>query len=435
MIRLNLILLLALGQAVFSERLALHLATGGRGVVGVPELLGPWVVFALVLLPCWGVLGRALGTRRFLLFWMPFHGLSILLPLLGVALGGFPPRSAYAAWAALTPLAFVLLGAAGGFQAPGAARLARSYFLFAVLAQAAMATVQTLGQLAWLPGILKPVYTWDFNVKVAYQSGNIILGRATGFYLNPNALGVWALLAWWTSCFLLKGTRRWVGCAAAGLTILLCQSRGTLAAFLVSGAGYGLVWMFRLAGRRQRLGGTLGLALGLLALLAVAMPGSADPAGNRLASVPVLGQALERYASGARVLSRGASADANFGERTRYWRAAITYLGGHPFGSLGSTQMVLGVPPDNQYVAALEQGSFLYFGALLLALCGGLRLVTSPRAPSRLLAVASLALMVNGVSAVPFAYPASLLFWLLVGLQAAEQVRRREWAPQEVDPP
>lgn len=426
MIRTHLIMILLLAQAVFSERLVVKMATGGRGVVAVVNLLDPWATLLLVIIPFWKDLRKALWTKECLLFWMPFLALYITLPFLGIAFGGFPIRSAMTSWNGIVFCAFLAIGAAGGFHTAGRERVIKAYFMFAVLAQFGMAMVQTLGQFEYLPGILKPIYEWDFQFKATYMTNNIILGRATGFYLNPNSLGIWAILATWTSFFLLTGRARAVGFVASFITILLCQSRGTLAAFLISGSLYGLIWMFRDANREQRLKATLFVVACAIPILLFAISGVLDSTRKDVQDLPVVGRALERYVSGAKVLSEGAAADANFQGRTEYWREAFRYLAEHPLGSLGSPEMVILVPPDNQFIAALEQGSFYFFAALILAFYGAVRLIRRPQAQSRLLAVVGLGLAVNGVSAVPFAYPAAFLFWLLVGVHLADRARHRE---------
>ena len=67
MIRIHLIMILVLCQAVFSERLVLQLATGGRGMILVTNLVSPWITLALVLLPFWSDLRRTFWTNEFVL--------------------------------------------------------------------------------------------------------------------------------------------------------------------------------------------------------------------------------------------------------------------------------------------------------------------------------------------------------------------------------
>lgn len=431
MIRLHVVMILALAQAIFSERLLVSLNTGGQGVIPIMNLCEPWVSLFLVVIPFRAEVKRALWTRTFVTYWLPFLGLTFLLPVLGVILVAFPIRTLFASWNGLVPFTFLALGCAGAGVArlPEAAKALRGYFLFAVLAQLVMSLIQTLGQLRYLPGFLSFIDNWDFRFKVLYQPDNIIQGRATGFYLNPNSLGIWALLALWTSFFLLKGRQRAIGVAASFATVLLSQSRGTLAALLASAAVYGLLWMFLWANREQRLKATLLVVVCALPIVTLAIPGTAESLLKPLKGVTLVERAIDRYASGAKVLSQGAAADANFQGRTEYWDAAYAYLAQHPFGSLGSPQMVINLPPDNQFIAVLEQGSFYFLLALLLAFFRGIGLIRGAGAHERLLAVASIALVINGVSAVPFAYSASYLYWLLVGVYLAGRVQDPDEAP------
>jgi hypothetical protein len=432
MIRLHALMILALAQAVLSERLVLDLATGGQGHVPVLVLLVPWATLALVVIPFRRTLARVLGTSRFFLLWMPFLAMGALLPLLGVACTGFPARSLFAAWEALIPCAFLVIGCVVVLQAEAHGAAVARYFLLAVLLHFGLALVQTAGRSGSLPGVLGAVDRWDLHSKEAIMPGNIVVARATGFYLNPNTLGVWSLLAFWTSFFLLRGRQRVLGCAAAFGTLLLCQSRGTLAAFLVSGGVYALTWLLLLADTRRRRQATLGLvacAASILILAGWAGMGSM-PAIAR--NVPVLQEALERDASGLRVLSHGSAADVNFHGRTMFWQAAWQYLLAHPFGTLGPPQLKLKIPSDNQFVAVLAQGSFYYFSTLLLVFLGGVRLMRRSQPCDRLLAVASVALLINGLSASPLYYPSGYLYWLLVGISMGR--RHQQHPAEEMEP-
>ena len=431
MIRIHLVLLLALAQAVFSERMIMQLATGGRGQIMITNFFDPWVTMFLVAIPFWKDLRRVLGEREFLLVWMPFLGLSFVMPFLAVIFGDYPVRSLYSAWNAILPFSFLSIGIVGRLRAnePGVREAGPTiavYFLVGVLSQAFMALVQIAGGVGNLPSFLQAVYQWDFDFKEAAQPDSVILGRATGFYLNPNSLGIWAILSLWTSFFMLKGKVRVVAVVASILTVICCGSRGSLVAMVGSATVYGLVWMVRRASHVGRLKATFLAAILAIPLLVFALPGVGDSFLGSFRGVPVIGAAVQRYVSGAKVLSEGAGADANFKERTELWHAAADFLKEHPFGSMGSPRMMVGVSSDNLYVAVLEQGSFYYLFALLLFFYGGLRLMNSPRTSSRLLAVATLGLAINGISAVPTTYPSSFLYWFLLGVHLAEGVLERE---------
>jgi hypothetical protein len=429
-------MILALCQAVFTERLVLVLATGGRGMVMITDLLTPLITLAAIVIPFRMELLALLRKKRFFLFF-PFLFLAFLLPLLGVAFNNFPARSAYTSWIALIPLCFITFGYFGSkaVEDERACRVIRRYFLFGVYAQVALAALQALGEMSSASGIFGAVRDWDLAFKFKYQPNNLILGRSTGFYLNPNSLGIWALLAVWTSFFLLKGRQRFFGVTAGVATVILCQSRGSLAAMLVSGMIYGVVWTFFHANRNQRLKGTLLAAVCVIPVMVLALPGLADTFLGDLHNLPYVGNALDRYVSGAKVLSQGAGADANFHERTNYWRTAMEYLAQHPFGSLGSPEMVIKRPSDNQFVAVLEQGSFYFVTALIVAFIGGIRLINRPEPEYRLLAVMALSLTINGISAVPFAYSAAFPFWLLVGVYLGGTAGTRTSVPLDEEVP
>ena len=426
MIRLYFLLILALCHTAFSERLVLRMATGGRGMIGATSFLFPPFVLLALVFPFWPELRRLLRFRPFLGYWMPFLALSFLLPFAGVLLTGAPGRSIFASWMALIPMGYVALGAAGQFSLEGAGKLLGRFFLFAVLAHLGLAILQTLGQFRQMPGILQTIYDWDFQFKFTFQQDNIILARATGLYLNPNSLGVWSILALWISFFMLEGKQRVIGTLGAFGTLVLCQSRGSLLAFFVSASVLGISWILAHSDRAQRRKVTLAVAAGLGLVTFILIPGMADSALVRLRGVPGVGGILERYTSGAKVVSQGVQADTSFSGRTELWKASLDYLADHPFGTLTSPGLATNLPQDSQFVSSLEQGSFYLLGALLLVLLGGARLVGRTEPEARALAAASLGMMVNGISAVPFSVAASDPFWLLVGVYVAKQIHDRD---------
>ena len=434
MIRLYLLLALGLAQAAFAERLIIRLSTGGGGLVSLPTFIFPPVVFLAVVVPCWRELRRLMHTRIFMLCWMPYLAFTFALPILAVPFMDYPVRTVFSSYTALGAMAFVALGAAGKLYADGMGRTIGRVFLAAVLAQLALALLQVQGEFSHLPGFLQRVYDWDFQYKVVFETRNLITARATGFYQNPNALGIWSLLAMCISFFLLEGRQRIVGSVGALATLLLCQSRGSLFAFIVSGGIYSIVWLVLNANRTQRRIGTLMAAFVAPMVAFVFIPGVADSALVHLRSVPFLAGGIDRYASGTKVLYEGASADMNFLGRVQLWKAGFRFLATHPFGSFGSPEVATGVPVDNQLMYALEQGSWYFLLAVLLAFLGAIRLIGRPQREARALAFAGIALFVNGMSAVPLYYFAAGLFWLLVGIYLAREVQDRSRQFREAPP-
>jgi hypothetical protein len=73
------------------------------------------------------------------------------------------------------------------------------------------------------------------------------------------------------------------------------------------------------------------------------------------------------------------------------------------FGWLGSPELIIKVPPDNQSLGRSEQGSMNSLVVLLVLFVAGAILINSPQAHGSLHAVTSGACMINGISADPFA--------------------------------
>lgn len=401
-------------------------------MVMLANLIDPWLTLGLVVIPFWSDIKQVLGTRVFRLYWLPFTACNLVLPVLAFLLNGYPARGIFATWNAILPICIMFVGIVGTFRGGAYQRTISNYFLLAILVQALLAMAQMAGSLGYMPGPLRVIYEWDLAVKVKFTGNNLIVGRSTGFYLNPNSLGVWGLLAFWISFFLLEGRKRTIGLVASFLTILLCQSRGTLFALLGSAATYGIALTYRRGDRedRKRILHLTGL-LAAIAIVLIATPEIGDSLHGLLLDVPIIGRAYERYLSGAMVFTQGASADANFNGRVSFWYEIFKYISTHPFGTLGQPEYKLGIPMDNQFVSAFAQGNLYYLGALLLLLFGGARLIGSSLNTSKLLATASIAIAINGITAVPLSYPASYLYWAIVGVFLAEHVTRHS---KEVHP-
>lgn len=414
--RFRLLVALAVLQVVFADRLALQINSGGRGVVSAMTLAFPLMV-AAILLPHYR---RALGFLRsgaFRWIWMPTILCALYLPLLGVAFQDYPLHSLFACWEGVLDLTFLAVGAWGASRPEGWG-LARTALLISVVAQAMFAVIQASALIPGLAGwgAIQPLVNWDAQFKMAFSPDNLVLGRGTGFYLNPNALGVWSCLAFWASFIFLQGWRRTLGCAASIATLLVCLSRGSLFALVASVALYGLTRPWLGGSMRDRRKGAKRLVWGMgiagllgigIAVLAAGVSQSADTS--------LLASMLDRFGAGVQVLSQGASADSNFLGRVQVWGEAWSFLFSHPFGTLGSPQLMLGLALDSEYMRVLLQGSFVFLFAYVAMLLGGISRLGSRNPCGRFIAVGSICLAINSISATPLAYPATGLFWIFVG--------------------
>jgi O-antigen ligase len=137
---------------------------------------------------------------------------------------------------------------------------------------------------------------------------------------------------------------------------------------------------------------------------------------------------LNRFSAGAEVASRGSGADANFQGRVNVWGSAWTFFQLHPLGTFGSPQFLLGQALDNEYVRVLLQGGVVFLAGYLALLLGGMRLLVGRRPATLFIGAASIALAINSITATPLSYPATGLFWVVVGGYLGDLARQRKAA-------
>ncbi len=241
----------------------------------------------------------------------------------------------------------------------------------------------------------------------------MITGRSIGTFVNPNNLGFFAVISFWSAVHVFRGTPRIAAAFAALATLAVSQSRGSLLALLVSVA----VWLVYLAlskDKTLRPAFDIAFALvmasiaGLLLALAFLDPG-------RLSSR--MGQ---RLASGIAVVTGGVAMDPSAQGRVGAWLRALEFYERHPLGTLGEPQFLFGGFIDNEFVRILLQGGPVFLIATILALGAGIRLIECGPL-GRMIATFSAAAAVNAMTANPLSYPAIGLYWMVVGYYLASR--------------
>src|SRR5437588_8666421 len=132
---------------------------------------------------------KLLLTQKFLSIWAPYLGVSVLLPLLGVAIGHYRLFSIYSLITPVVAASALVLGATlRGVGKPGLSLLARPILILAV-AQAVYAVTQQLivGNVL-RGGLWDALLQWDATTQQAFGN-SLIFARSSGFYRNPNMLG------------------------------------------------------------------------------------------------------------------------------------------------------------------------------------------------------------------------------------------------------
>ena len=425
-------LLLASFGAYFlvGERAVLEFSTGGRGVLPVLNLLFPFLVFTLVVLPSPQASTGFLQSGPFWFFWGPYLVLSVFLPLFGVVVMHYPVRSLLAIVQPLGPVSCVCLGFRLAGHGSAASRTFRSFLFWAILCESVYAVAVCLqkNRVLNVP-VLQSLSEWDALSQLTYGNSYELNGRAIGTFINPNVLGFWAALAFWASLVFLRGWRRLLAISGTLIVLAISQSRGSLFAWAASCAvAVGSSALRPILAdyqgrpspaRRTQLGS--GAVIGFV--LVVVLVG----ATVRLAFADVLVSSggLDRLGSGLDVLSEGGEADANFSGRELAWDRALDLYHDYPFGTLGPPEFILDSFIDNDYVRVLLQGGPLYLLSFLLVRCGGGRLILRDDPESRFLSVTSVVIAVNSMTMLPLLAAPTALYWLIAGSHLAHDLRGR----------
>jgi O-Antigen ligase len=412
MTRGSLLIAFLLGSAVLGDRVAVSVSTGGRGVLEIVAIVAPLAAAATVARH--GSL-RSLGflaSPVFVFGVAPYLALTAVLPVLGVMFNGFPVRTLWSITGATTALSFLVIGS--GLTSSDD-RWWRRWLLLAIVLQLVYATAQTV-YVTRGPGweLFTPFHQWDLSVQMLF--GELVQARATGFYHNPNELGLWAGVAVVLSWTMLPPRLRGVGVSLALLTLLLSQSRGAavaLVAVLVAGAVLsvargqaGPATWFRAV-----------LSFGFAGLVAAAVVLALEPSGTLTG----------RFGALLNVLTQGPTADPNLAGRLQFWAAVVNLNAVYPWGTWGSPEMFLGTAVDSSWFVAFAQGSVPYVASLALLIFAPLA-VRDPRF-GRTLLLSSALVGVAALTQTSLGYPATFVFWALLGSGLQSSVAARGPAP------
>ena len=422
----HLLLITTFAYVLLEQRFTIGVDTGGRGALQPMDLLVP-LVGVFLFLGLGGIPGPTLlrlSPRR--LFWVPYVGLTVLLPIVGVFIRTEPPRTMYTSIHGVIDISFILFGAWAAFSVASVRRLAQWYAWFAIIFELLVALVDYLNKTGMYPTALgKFLLQWNIESEGALGEFTTITWRSVGTFVNPNDLGFWSVVAFWISALLFRGLFRFTGIIAALLTLVLSQSRGSLISLLATFA----VWLAYVAlSRDPRLKRTRDAtylsAIGLV--LAVGWAGAALSQSDGV-TVSDKFSVVQRFEAGLDVLTEGARADSNAAARVAAWHRAMDFYYEHPLGTWISPRLKFHLYIDNEYIKTLMQGSVPYLFALLMVIACSFWRIMRPGAVPRLTAIIAITAAVNGMSAYPFSYSSIGLFWILLGYDlTAERVRKAE---------
>jgi hypothetical protein len=429
----HLLLLTAFAYVLFEERFTIGVNTGGRGALQPVDLVVP-LVGIFVFLGLGGIPGPTLlrlNPRG--LFWAPYVGLTVLLPILGVFVNSEAPRTMYTSIHGVIEISFMLFGAWAAFSVASVRKLAPWYAWIAIIFELVVALIDYLNKTGMYPtAIGKFLLQWNVDSQGALGEFTIITWRCVGTFINPNDLGFWSVVAFWISALLFRGMFRFTGTIAALLTLVLSQSRGSLISMLAAFAVWlAYVALSRDAGLKKARDATYLTAICFV--LAVGWIGAVLSQSDGVA-VSDKFSVVQRFERGLDVLTEGADADSNASARVVAWHRAIDFYYEHPLGTWISPRLKFHLYIDNEYVKTLMQGSLPYLFSLLLMIGCSFWRITRPGPVPRLTAMLAVTAAVNGMSAYPFSYSSIGVFWILLGYDIASErlVRHKRREQHEV---
>jgi hypothetical protein len=392
---------------LLSDRLYFVASTGGRGVVGYMGFVQP---FLLALYLFSASPKRSVGTLPsfFALGLGAYLSLSLVLPILGVILEGYPARSLFSLVSTVSAIGYFLLGYLFSREREAERKLIRNFITSAVVLEA------TYGILLYAEStgvihfpFLRPLLEWETLSQLTYSADYRLSGRAVGTYVNPNVFGFLSAISfWWVALMCRSGYRVVFGILTLA-ALIMSDSRGAIVALLVSVVAY-IVY----AGSWKTKGGRMAqLRISLIVTLAVGLP----VAYVLLGTLRVDDVFSPRIVKGSRVLAEGAAVDENLDARIDTWGRAIDFCASRPFGTLGSPELLFGGYIDNEILRAWMQGGALFALSYIYLLLGGSRFVSARRPEARFVGLTSVVILVDSITAMPLASHAGAIFWLFSG--------------------
>jgi hypothetical protein len=393
---------------LFAERLFARFSTGGRGILSVMEL---WMLAtaAALLISSERKATAFCRNRRFWVYFFPYILLASTLPFLGALFNDYPFRTVLESLQGIQTVSLLILGSWMACAGPSAWETGRKYIFFAIMVQFTLASAQFAHAHGWVTGgVFDLLAQWDVRMQQAYSERYVLTARSVGSYLNPNTLGYWAALAFWSALIALKGAPRLIGAAASVGVLIASQSRGSTLAMLASLTVW-FIYVMWSGDRQLRRVRDMTLAVAVCLLVGCSLTGLLMQ--DRLA----ITDPTNRYERGFQYLLEGGGVDRNAQGRVLSWNLALDFFAQHPFGTLGEPRTMFPHIVDNDYVRTLLQGSLPYLFAFLLMLLGTFRLLATEGRMGWLLGLFSVVTAVNAVTAYPLSYPVISIYFIGAG--------------------
>ncbi|MGH2330697.1 O-antigen ligase family protein [Thermoanaerobacter mathranii] len=393
---------------LFAERFVLKIETGGKGIVSIPVLISFLLVFYVILKSK----GKALEVfkSKFFMYWWPFVILTVLFPILGVLLTGYPLRTILNL-NVLSEISFIVTGYWVSKRMDFWEFTLSKYLVLAIIIEFLYSFLQSLYRIGYFHGYLWEVFaSWDLISQQLYASP--IFGRSIGTFVNPNTLGFWAITVFGFSLYLTKGWIRYLSLIFSFLTLILSQSRGCLFALIFA---IGVILISNLLTLKkinftQFLKGYIFFMVVAFIMIFIVKLGLVNNV------------TFERFRSGIEVFLYGVSADQNFLTRVEVWKQSLGLFRKYPLGTFGPPELILGTAVDSDWVRLLLQGGIIYVVSFLIAIFAGILIPKSTGSKiGKFLLYMSLTLPVVAVSETPTIYIPMAIYWFALGVFLQEE--------------
>ena len=236
-----------------------------------------------------------------------------------------------------------------------------------------------------------------------------IYGRATGFFVNPNVLGMFGGLTYWLIKLLQRDNYYWQASIIKILSlccIFLSFSRTGLIGIVASVA---VVYVLNIFTRKTS---TRVIKKSILYLFFVLM-------GFYYLSSYITEYQFQRFNEIGLVTSSGVGQSSNLSGRFDAWSIIFNYIEINPLGTIVPPQLVISESPDNQFIYFFAQGGFILFLATVFFY---IYLIYKGLVSGKKYGFAFLGgcifLLISSFTLVPLNIFVVSLFWMMIGIQA-----------------
>lgn len=240
------------------------------------------------------------------------------------------------------------------------------------------------------------------------QGIEVVYGRSTGIFTNPNVLGFFGGICFWVMVYLKRNLNAYVyklGIIAALICLILSMSRGSMVAFIASILFYVMFNSGDFLKIKIKTLTTSSLYLfGLIIFLYFFSDYILDENVFRLLEVLYL-------------FDGDLAGSENLYSRVLSWREIVDATYTMPFGTIIPPQLLIPFSPDNQFIYFYARGGLFLLSSIVLifAMISYFTILSNDKNRFIMLAVIVF-IIFNSLTAEVMNYEVFMLFWLILGL-------------------